>query len=239
MYILLFPPLYIAHDPTVKRFVLGDKKVIMLDECPGLIPVHFFVLAVECRRVPSDEWESHAPLTELPEASALCAEEPFAKVSVGWNENGLFVHMHAKTPHKHVAYPNITAGDSLELFVDTRDVKTSGFNTRFCHHFFFLPDGVEGVQAGEVTRFRTDDRHELCDPSLIKVKSQPGKGGYSLWGFLPRECFFGYDPEQFNRIGFTYRVNRHGGAAQHWAASSEEFSIEQQPALWGTLRLKK
>jgi hypothetical protein len=48
---------------------------------------------------------------------------------------------------------------------------------------------------------------------------------------------YGYDPKQFDRVGFTYRINRHGGNPQHFAVVSKDYQIDQQPSLWGSIKL--
>lgn len=156
---------------------------------------------------------------------------------MGWNSEGLYFACEVSTPFQDVFYPEVSRGDSLELFLDTRDVKTSGYNTKFCHHFFFLPQEINSIKAGEITRFRTEDAHDLCDPKELQLHSALLKNGYSLKIFIPSQCLYGYDPEQFNRFGFTYRVNRLGGKPQHFAAVTDEFAIEQQPSLWSSVAL--
>lgn len=140
-------------------------------------------------------------------------------------------------------FPNFQAGDSVELFFDTRDVKTSGFNTKFCHHFYFLPEAIENegeaIQAGEATRFRTEDVHELCSPQLLEVKTTKGGKEVKMDIFIPKECLHGYDPSLFERLGFTYRINRASGSHQFFTANGEDFTIEQQPSLWASIKLIK
>ena len=99
----------------------------------------------------------------LADTSALCSEESFAEVAMGWHQQGLEIYVRIDEPFRQAHYPEVDRGDSIEVFVDTRDVKTASFNTRFCHHFFFLAEGIEGHFAGEMTRFRTEDVHPLCD----------------------------------------------------------------------------
>ncbi|MEI8365845.1 MAG: hypothetical protein WCF65_05440 [Parachlamydiaceae bacterium] len=175
----------------------------------------------------------------LPDTSGLCAEESFADVSMGWCEEGLELHIEVNVPFRSARYPAVELGDSVELFVDTRDVKSSGFNTRFCHHFFFLAEGVDGHFAGEITHFRTEDTHPLCDPAELKTKSTIKKNGYTLHLFIPRHCLHGYDPTQFNRLGFSYRINRAEGFPQHLSVTTDDFTIDQQPALWSSFKLEK
>lgn len=174
---------------------------------------------------------------KLPDTSALCKEEPFAALHMGWNENGLHFLCHSHSPFKDAFYPDITRGDSLEIFIDTRDRKQSGFNTKFCHHFFFLPQSIDGHKAEEITHFRTEDAHDLCDPKELHLASEIQSGGYLLKISIPSSCLFGYDPKQFQRLGFTYRINRWGKPPQHFSAITAEFPIEQHPSLWGSVQL--
>jgi hypothetical protein len=176
----------------------------------------------------------------LPDTSALNNEIPFAEVAMSWSEEGLHFHLLSKRPVTHVAYPSFQRGDSFEVFIDTRDMKSASFNTRFCHHFFCLPTPTdEDIQAGEVTRFRTEDAHELCSPKDLIVRSELFKKGYTLDFMIPKHCLHGYEPEQFDRLGFTYRVNTYGAEPQHFSVNSRDFPIEQGPSLWSSVRLVK
>lgn len=209
----------------------------MFEEEPfSISPVNFFQLQVDCyyaaKELPGKKYI-------LPNTSKLCGEEHFAQVSLGWNEQGIQCQIEVSQPFHQSTYPDVTRGDSVELMIDTRDVKTSGYNTRFCHHFFFLPEAIEGIQAGELTRFRTEDKHELCDPGDLKVTSRISSRNYSLKIFIPSQCLVGYDPEQFNRLGFNYRVNRSHGDPQHFSVVTNDFQVEQQPSLWSSLKLVK
>lgn len=213
------------------------------DEPLSITPVNFFQIQATCSYLTPNTFPTLTAKNSqkylLPDTSALCVENHFADVAMGWNHEGIEVLATVKVPSIQTAYPNITNGDSVELFFDTRDVKTSGFNTRFCHHFFFLPEAVEGVNAGEITRFRTEDVHELCDPKDLNVKSLVKSNGYSLHILIPTQCLYGYDPDQFDRLGFTYRINRTTGRSQHFSVTSDEYQVEQQPSLWSSLQLIK
>jgi hypothetical protein len=219
----------------------------MFNEEPfALSPVNFFHLSFDCHLI-----ETGFPMLNLqksgllkankyllPDTSALCGEEHFAKVGMGWNREGLEFQIVSKEAFQQSVYPEVTRGCSVELFIDTRDVKNSGYNTRFCHHFFFFPEPLEGIQAEEVTKFRTEDAHELCDPKELLVKSKLSSSGYTMSIFIPASCLNGYDPDQFDRLGFTYRINRYGGPAQHFSALTEEYNIIEQPSLWSSATLK-
>ncbi len=215
--------------------------MIEMEELVPITPVNFFQFRLECpfietslEKLPAKKLSKYL----LPDLSGLCQEYRFAELAMGWKVEGIEILASISQPVRKVVYPEISRGDSLELFFDTRDIKTSGYATRFCHHFFFLPEPVEGISAGEITRFRTEDSHELCDGTLLKVKSEVKKSGYALHIFIPSACLFGYDPEQFDRMGFAYRINRAEGPPQHLCVSSVDFSIEQQPSLWSSILLK-
>lgn len=175
----------------------------------------------------------------LPDLSELLYEDPFAKVHMGWNEDGLTFDIGVEKPFEECFFPEYRKGDSIELFIDTRALKSASFLTRFCHHFVFLPKPIEEVVAKEVTNFRTDDSHELCDERKLKMTSEFKKRSYFLQIYLPSECLHGYDPTAFDRLGFTYRINRVGGDPQHFAISSDYLAVEKEPSLWSTMQLRK
>lgn len=207
-------------------------------EYTPLLPLHFFSISTECRYCkPSPFPAQLARSCQLSNTSELGLEDSFAKVKLAWNRDGLLAEIDCSASFEKCSYPNIEEGDSVELFIDTRDVKTSGYNTRFCHHFFFLPEPLDGVAAGEITHFRTEDSHSLCDSKKLLVKTEIKRRGYLMSIFIPSECLHGYDPDQFDRLGFTYRINRFDAESQHFSVSSHDFPIEQQPSLWASLKL--
>lgn len=201
-----------------------------------LSPISFFKLQWDCPYLKEGQ-SLKQDKYKLSDTSALCHEESFASLYMGWNEKGLHFLCHSQVPFKDAFYPDITRGDSVELFIDTRDMKQSSSNTKFCHHFFFLPQSIDGHKAEEITHFRTDDAHDLCDPKELHLSSEIQTSGYLLKILIPSSCLFGYDPKQFQRLGFTYRINRYGYPSQHFAAITAEFPIEQQPSLWGSVGL--
>ena len=207
-----------------------------LDYISPLQPIDFFNLSLDVHRVD----DLNKPLKKkhlLPDLSDLLPEDLFAKVFMGWHEKGLQFEVMVEKPFVESFFPEFKKGDSIELFIDTRDLKSAGFLTRFCHHFVILPRETESVLAKELTHFRTDDRHELCDPKLIKVDAEFKARKYSVKIFIPAECLHGYDLTTFKRLGFTYRINRAGGDPQHFAVSSEYLAIEKQPSLWSSIEV--
>jgi hypothetical protein len=207
----------------------------------SLAPINFFQIGFDCLyHDPASKVQLQKSVRHLlPDTSMLCHQQNFAKVWLGWNREGLQAFVSVSSPCQHCSFPDVAAGDSLEFFIDTRDVKTSGFNTRFCHHFFFLPESIDGKSAGEMTRFRTEDRHELCESSDLNVKSELKSHSYTMHIYIPSHCLYGYDLEQFDRMGFTYRINRFGNPSQHFSVLTDDYQMEQQPSLWSSARLLK
>lgn len=205
----------------------------------SLRPISFFGLSWNCPPIKNKKQWPNLITHGLPNTGNLCSEFDFAKVAIGWHEDGLAFQVFVYQPHTKSFFPEVQKGDSVELFIDTRDLKSAGFNTRFCHHFVFLPQAVDGHLAEEITHFRTEDSHPLCDPSLLVCQKELAKSSYILQIFIPKECLHGFDPSQFERFGFTYRINRANGQSQHFSVTSKEFLIEQQPSLWASLKMIK
>lgn len=209
----------------------------MIDGGPfQLAPIGLVAVSADCHYYAADNRSMGASHT-LPDTSVLCSEESFTQVRMGWSEQGLSINVQVLKPYEEGFFPEVHRGDSVELFIDTRDLKTAGFNTRFCHHFYFLGRPVDGKLGGEITRFRTEDVHEWCDSAELSVKPHLGRKEYTLEIFIPAHCLHGYAPDQFDRLGFTYRINRVLGHPQHFSVNSDDYSIDQQPALWGSLKL--
>jgi len=210
------------------------------EEFVPITPVNFFQLTTECRHVPTGKLSGrNFRKYLLPDTSGLCDNEHFADVAMGWNQQGMEFFVQVNKQFEDCCYPEVDYGDSVEIMIDTRDVKTTGFNTRFCHHFFFLPEPINDHQTGEITHFRTEDTHELCDPKDLQLKVQFKRDGYTMQIGIPRKCLNGYDPEQFDRLGFTYRINRPRWQSQHFSVVTEDYQVEQQPSLWSSIRLVK
>ncbi len=201
----------------------------LLHRLTPLSPADFFSLSID---LPDGK------MRPLPDTSFLLAEDSFAKIGMVWTEAEIRIEAAIEKPFEDAFLPQFAQGDSLELFFDTRDLKTAGFMTRFCHHFLIFPKPVQEIHAQEITHFRTEDTHPLCDPAEIRVIPHFERKSYRLEIAIPRECLYGYDPASFDRLGFTYRLNRCGGPPQHFAVSSLYYAIEQHPALWGSLKLK-
>jgi hypothetical protein len=154
------------------------------------------------------------------------------EVRMGWSWEGISCRI--SYPKKEFR-PDLE-GDAIELFFDTRDQKEAPYPNRFCHHFLIFPEPVAGQKGREVTRFRGDETHPYADPSLFDVHLKEEKGVTWIDIFLPREAFCGYDPGQFERLGWSYRILMEGSLPQQLIPVKEIASL---PSLWATLLLQK
>jgi hypothetical protein len=216
----------------------------MLEEIIPIQPIHFFAIGANCHYYGGKKESSLPAKYQCPDLfSHFYEETPFAKLFLGWSEKGLFCTFQTLSSFGNVHFPDTRSGDAIELFIDTRDAKKSGPITRFCHHFCILPEPFENesqlIQALEITRFRGSDVRPLADSSLIFVESEKKIRGREVRIFLPREVLYGYDPSQFERLGFSYRINRSTGLPQYFSVSGEEVALESHPSFWASLNLVK
>lgn len=209
----------------------------LFDDVPSLSPVQFFGISADCFPI-KGKWKPDKNHL-LPATSDLLGETAFADMYTGWSVDKLVFHCVVASPFQKIGEGDFRKGDSVELFIDTRDLKTKGVISKFCHHFVFFPAQWQNFYGREATRFREGDMHCLCHPEDLQVKPTHTADSYTLAIEIPAHCLHGYDPLSFSRLGFTYRINRADGPPQHFAVSSEEYVIEQHPATWGTLKLRE
>lgn len=193
------------------------------DASSFLNPIHFFSVSADCYFLKNPKELASTPYL-LGNSCDLSGERECAKVYIGWSEKGLFFHFDVKA--------SLDDESKIELFIDTRDVKTSGYNTRFCHHFFFSPSSKQ-----EKTHFRNpEEMHPLCPQNLLESHFKKEKSSFKAEIFIPKECLTGYEPHQLGRLGFTYRVSS-DGSTQHFSVLSSDYNFEELPALWASLNL--
>lgn len=198
----------------------------MIDFDFSLLPMHFFDVSFPVKYAKNI----------LPEEKYLLGNteqyldgEDFTSVYMAWNENGIFLDFKVQD------LPDSEKG-SIELFFDTRNLKTKGYITKYCHHFICFP--FEDAKTEEITKFREDDMHELKSPGDFESSVVFGKDYYLVKMFIPGKCLYGYDPSQFDKLGFTYKING-DGKTQFFSVSSKELSIEKMPFFWATLLLNR
>jgi hypothetical protein len=208
----------------------------MFDSLPYLSFFPFFSLSLNCYPLDSKKrWKKHHLLLDT---SSYLNEEKFADLYWGWQEGGLCFRLEAKKAFEHVDRAEYKNGDALEIFLDTRDLKSKGLSA-FCHHFVFFPEKVGGYLGKEITQFHSSEIHPLCDPKELGAQSELLSSRYFLDIEIPASCLYGFDPARFDRLGFAYRLHRPENNPQNFSLSSFEFSLETQPTFWSSAKMVK
>ena len=211
---------------------------ISLEEIYSFSPSCFLQFAIDVQEHKGVVKTPYKKPFLLPNTEIFLEEESFAEVSMWYDIEGVYLSILIQKPFEDVSFPNVQEGDSIELFFDTRDLKSAGSIHKFCHHFVFFPKAVEGMIAYEMTKFRGEEARALCDPKLLQVETVFAKNSYEMKLFIEKEALYGFDPRSFNRLGFTYRINRKGDYPQDFNVSSTDYSIEKYPSTLASLRLK-
>jgi hypothetical protein len=210
----------------------------MFENLNNLNPLNFFDTEIDVF-----EFENFSKLknkkNKLENFSKYLNQEDAADCYVGFNKNGLYFHFDVKQPFTKSTYPEVKTGDSIELFIDTRNLKTKGYITKFCHHFVFFIEEIQNFKAKEITKFSANDMHKICDFNLLKSNVIIKKDSYSIDITIPKECLYGFDIDNFSKIGFCYRVNRYLKTSLNFIVSNNEHNIERSPHLYPSLYLIK
>ena len=209
-----------------------------LENFPSIKILNFFDIFVDL-----EKYKSKAKLLSkkylLKSFSSLLNEEEFSKVYMSYDEKGLYFIFDVKVSFTKAFFPEYQRADSIEVFIDTRSLKTKGYITKFCHHFVFFAEDIKGYKAREITRFRQDDMHTLADPKDLKVDSIIKPKSYLVDIHIPSFCLTGYNIADINYLSFTYKINRYQMPAQNFCVSSNEHRIEKSPHLWAKMNLKE
>ncbi len=177
---------------------------------------------------------------QVPDLTEIDGRKPYADFYMAWNDAGLYFAVHVrKTAGMEVQTKRPLRGDGLQIWVDTRDVRTAHRASRYCHHFYFLPSkGSRKPVGGQVRIRRARAQGKPCDPDRLGVASKATRTGYRMEIHLPTEVLQGFDPEENNRLGFTYLLRDRKLGRQFWTAD-EPLPISYDPSLWGTVELAK
>ncbi len=179
----------------------------------------------------------------LPALSELAGEADFAQYYLAWNGRGLYLALDVpKEAQVVVNRQNPSAGDALDLFIDTRATQTSHRATRFCHHFVVLPAGGGSDRSEAIVRQvpirRALQRAPLADPEHMAVASKLRADGYSLELALRTEALHGYEPEEGGRIGLALVLHDIQRGRRFWG-TAEDFPYARDPSTWSLIELVK
>ena len=187
---------------------------------------------------------SLTPKHSIPCFESLNGDKEFADVRVGWNQKGLGLQLNVTGKKQSLWCKPTKLGESdgIHLWIDTRDTHNIHRATRFCHRFFFMPQGI-GVRDmepyGTMLKInRAKEESSSMNQGKLEIKSNIKKNGYVLSAFIPKESMYGYSPEEQPNLGFCYAVNDRELGWQCFSINPK-FPIAEDPSLWGTLELKE
>ena len=206
----------------------------------------FFHYAFTCpRRVEAPQidgrlgdWDDSS---RLPDLMAVEGLDSFAEARLAWNDDGLFLAFEVRGKRNYKIDPSQpTRGDCVEVWIDTRDVKDAHRANRYCHRFCFLPGGRGKGGKEPIGRQNSIDRAREqappCPEEAIRVGLRRLKRSYTLEVALPAEGLNGYQPREFNRLGFTYLIHDAELGVQSWSAG-RDLPVTQDPSTWGSIEL--
>lgn len=210
-----------------------------------LPPAFFFRFAIPVLHRP-DVPQTRGDLLGLSEEHRLprvmLAETgtPFGDVRLAWNAEGLAVSAEVRGKKMPVSQmKQATAGDGLQIWIDTRNTQTIHRASRYCHHFCFLPGEAKKSskpQAMELPINRARELRELANSEAFEVRSQHFEDGYRLEAWLPAKVMVGYDPDANPQLGFYYLL-QDAELGRQFLSIGDEFPFAEDPSVWSTLEL--
>ena len=212
-----------------------------------LLPHAFlFHFSVPCARVADlpkrGTWPIGTAAAPLPLFSALDQGASNVVLRAAWNEGGFGVAAEVKgrTMPPHAKADELSAGDGLHVWIDTRNAQGAHRAGRFCHRFALLPAVGRGksarpmVAAIEIPRAR--EPAPAGDLTAVRLQSEVTSTGYRIEAWFPAATLNGYDPENSSRIGF-HAVVKDSELGDRSLTVGEDFPTDHDPSLWTTLDL--
>ncbi|OGN62533.1 MAG: hypothetical protein A3F09_05650 [Chlamydiae bacterium RIFCSPHIGHO2_12_FULL_49_11] len=131
-------------------------------------------------------------------------------------------------------FPDYRKGDAFELFLATRAMEEVYIYNKFVHHFVFLPDHPE-PNALEVTKFRSNDSHNLAPFEFLTAKVEKSPARNTLEIGIDARALYGFDGAAEMKGRIAFRVYRHKENPLHFPHDFDRGRIETNPAVWALL----
>ncbi|MEM8865808.1 MAG: hypothetical protein AAGF31_09730 [Planctomycetota bacterium] len=185
----------------------------------------------------------------LPDLAALdagtaSAESRFADVRIAWSEEGLamIVKVTGKKQPVWCRDSRLEDSDGLQVWIDTRATHNIHRASKFCHRYIFTPGGggrgaTEPI-ADQLLINRARENARPVRPRQLQVASKIKEDAYAMALFIPAAALEGYDPAQYQSLGFHYQVFDRELGLQTFA-NGMEFPVDEDPSCWATLELAK
>lgn len=166
--------------------------------------------------------------------------EANAAVFMGWSAQGLHIALDVRDSKAIVPDPqSFWLGDVLELFVDTRDKKTTRAAYEPGDHQFWLAPQVDQkrVYAGQWKR-NAEIAATQFDINGIQSAAARKGDGYVMECLIPTALLKDFKPAAGSKIGLNLNLTVKGATQERevfWTQPKAEAAA--QPASWGTVTL--
>ncbi len=179
----------------------------------------------------------------LPSICELDGKQDFAEIRMAWNSTGLAIsaEVRGKKRKPDCSPGSFITSDGMTVWIDTRNTQGVHRATRFCHQFCVMPTGGARKTSPVVIQVplaRAREESTPTDVSQVQLKSEVRDDGYLLEAWFAASTLVGFDPANFNRLGFHYLV-RDAELGEQSLAVGTEFPVASDPSLWQTLELAK
>lgn len=164
------------------------------------------------------------------------------ELRAAWSEEGLVFafRVQGKQQQPWCRMGRAEDSDSVQIWIDTRDVHNVHRASRFCHRFLLMPAG--GAKDGPLAQWmpinRAREQPRAIGPDEVQVRSVVSRGGYLLECFLAAGALTGFDPQEHPRLGFNYAVNDRE-LGEHTFTVGSPMPYQEDPSLWATLEMIK
>jgi hypothetical protein len=210
----------------------------VLEELEPVVPMHLIQLKAKVHRLSKKGiHQKISSMYELTDFSKLFDQESFAKLYLGWHEEGLLFKCEVNVPFTDVSFPDYTKGDAIELLIATRSPKTPYMN-RYSHHIVILPKEKEGVQCVEITRLRYEEERPLMERAFAELEVTFHRSSYELCCFFSKEALYGYDPSFSKELAFHATIYRAKEEPQFFSFSKKQYKSILNPKLWAQITLE-
>ena len=109
---------------------------------------------------------------QLPNFGTFENQVEFAKVRVGWSEEGLFVwaEIFGKEQSLWCRDTQLLESDGLQIWIDTRDTHNVHRASKFCHWFVLLPTGGGPRNESPMANMLKINRCKDDSPTINRFK---------------------------------------------------------------------
>ncbi|MEX0791870.1 MAG: hypothetical protein WD045_01950 [Pirellulaceae bacterium] len=212
-----------------------------------LSPPFLFQFSVPIRqrdRIWSDKPLDYSDDYRLQSFSQLDSKRQFADIRCGWNERGISFSFNISGKRLAVwcRESRVEESDGVQLWIDTRATHNVHRATRFCHRFSFLPTGgghsLREACGDQLLINRSRENAAPVRPGDLRVRSNIRADGYLMECCIPATALTGYDPSEYDKLGFFYAVMDREMGWQTFSVNNQ-FPFDEDPSVWGTLELAK